>query len=69
MVDIDKSAKVLVSSIIGALVVFFVGDALTYPEGETDGTGFEEGTPTAQMVGIAPLILVALGLYSAFSYM
>lgn len=68
MVNIDKSAKVLVSSIIGALVVYFVGDALTYEAG-TNGTGFEEGTPTAEIIGIAPLILVAFGLYGAFSYM
>ena len=68
MVNIDKSAKVLVSSVIGALVVYFVGDALTYPT-DGDGTGFEEGSPTAEIIGIAPLILVALGLYGAFSYM
>jgi len=69
MTDIDNSAKVLVSSIIGALVVYFVGDALTYPEGATDGVGFEEGTATAEIIGIAPLLLVAFGLYGAFQYM
>ena len=67
--DVQKSAKVLVGSLIGALVVYFVGDAITYPEGTANGTGFEEGTATAQMIGIAPMILVALGLYGAFQYM
>lgn len=73
MVNIDKSAKVMVSSIIGALVVYFVGDAITYDPAELGsdetGVGFEESSATGQVIGIAPLILVALGLYGAFSYM
>lgn len=67
--DIDKSVQVLVASMIGALVVFFVGDALTYPEGTTDGVGFEEGSATAEIINIAPVVLVALGLYGAFKGM
>lgn len=69
MTQTDQSVKVLVSAMIGALIVFFVGDAITYPEGETDGVGFEEGTATAEVINIAPLILVALGLYGAFQNM
>jgi hypothetical protein len=69
MTDVQKSAKVLVSAMVGALVVFFVGDAITYETGANETVGFEEGTATAEMVGIAPLILVALGLYGAFQYM
>lgn len=65
----DKMAKVLVSSMIGALVVYFVGDAITYEEGATETTGFAETSATGQVIGIAPLVLVALGLYGAFSYM
>jgi len=71
--NIDKSAKVLVSSIIGALVVYFVGDAITYDPAELGtnetGVGFEESSATGSIVGIAPMILVALGLYGAFQYM
>jgi hypothetical protein len=69
MTDVQKSAKVLVSSIVGALVVYFVGDAITYETGANETVGFEEGTATAEVIGIAPLVLVALGLYGAFSYM
>lgn len=70
MTNVDKSAKVLVSAMVGALVVFFVGDAITYdPEVTNETVGFEEGTATAEVIQIAPLILVALGLYGSFSYM
>ena len=57
--DVQKSAKVLVSSMIGALIVYFVGDAMP----------FEDGSAVQSIVDIAPMILVALGLYGAFSYM
>lgn len=55
----DKSVQVLVSAMIGALLVYFIGDAMP----------FEDGSATAQIVDIAPLILVALGLYGAFNSM
>ena len=55
----DKSVKVLVSAMIGALLVYFIGDAMP----------FESGSATAQIVDIAPLILVSLGLYGAFRTM
>lgn len=70
---IDKSVSVLVASIIGAMVVYFLGDAITYDPAELGdnetGVGFEEGTATAEIVNIAPVVLVALGLYGAFSGM
>lgn len=73
MPNTDKSVKVLVSAMIGAMIVYFFGDAITYdPETlDTDetGVGFEEGSATAQVINISPLILVALGLYGAFQYM
>ena len=55
----DKSVKVLVSAMIGALIVYFVGDAMP----------FEDGSAVAEIVDIAPLVLVALGLYAAFANM
>jgi hypothetical protein len=64
----QKSVKVLVGAMIGALIVYFVGDAFIYEEG-TNGTGFEDGSATAEIIQIGPLILVALGLYGAFQYM
>lgn len=64
----EQSVKVLVSAMIGALIVYFVGDAFIYEEG-TNGTGFEDGSATAEIIQIGPLILVALGLYAAFAKM
>lgn len=57
MVDVDKSVSVLVASMIGALLVFFIGDAVPF-----DST-------TQSIVDIAPVVLVALGLYGAFKGM
>lgn len=54
---VDGAAKILVSSMIGALIVYFVGDAVPF-----DGT-------TQSIVDVAPMVLVALGLYGAFQKM
>lgn len=54
---VDGAAKVLVASMIGALIVYFVGDAVPF-----DST-------TQNVVDIAPMVLVALGLYGAFQKM
>lgn len=62
----DKVAGVLVSSMVAALVVFFIGDAFTYEEGDNVTIGFKDTSATGQIIGIAPLIVVALGLYGAF---
>lgn len=73
MTNINSATKILVSGVIGALVVYFVGDAFTYDEanlGENEtGVGFEEDSSTGNIIGISPLILVALSLYGAFTYM
>jgi len=53
----QAAAKVLVSSMIGALIVYFVGDAVPF-----DST-------TQSIVDVAPMVLVALGLYGAFQKM
>lgn len=73
MTNINKSVQVLVAAMIGALVVYFVGDSFTYDEADLGdnetGVGFEEDSATGEMISIAPLLLVALGLYGAFQYM
>lgn len=57
--DTDKMAKVLVGSIVAALVVQVVGDAFSA----------QLGTTANSVVDVAPAILVALGLYGAFQAM
>lgn len=55
--NVDGAAKVLVASMIGALIVYFVGDAVPFDD------------ETQSIVDIAPMVLVALGLYGAFQKM
>ena len=66
MSQTDKAVQVLVASMVGAVVVFLMGDLIVYPEGSNESLGFVEGSTGAQIVNYAPVILIALGLYGAF---
>jgi len=67
MSQTDKAVQVLVASMVGAVVVFLMGDLIVYPEGAgNESLGFAEGSTGAQIVNYAPVILIALGLYGAF---
>jgi len=69
----NKATAVVVSSFLGALVLLLFGDIMVYDpatlgENET-GLGFETGSAGAQIVEIAPVILVAFGLYAGYRSM
>lgn len=64
----NRATSILVGSFLGALIVGVFGDLLVYDPEATDVSeiGFEEGSAGAELVNVAPLILVALGFYGAW---
>jgi len=62
---LEESTEVIVGSFLGALVVLIFGDVMI----GTESYQFAEGSAGAQMVEIAPVILVALGLYAGYRSM
>jgi len=72
--NVNKGTKTIVLSFVGALVLGIFGDFLVYEvdeDGEAIGSsiGFEEGSTGAEIVNIAPALLVVFGLYLGYQHM
>lgn len=65
---VNKGVAVIATSFLGAIVVGLFGDFLVYEE-EGEGIGFEEGSTGAEIVNIAPALLVVFGLYAGYRHM
>lgn len=73
--NVNKGTRTIVLSFVGALVLGIFGDFLVYEVDEETGEaigssiGFEEGSTGAEIVNIAPALLVVFGLYLGYQHM
>ena len=68
----NKTVRNLVLAVIGAFVVYIMGDAFTYDPAELDtdeeGVGFSEDSMAGNLIVVLPAIVLALGVLKAFEF-
>lgn len=65
----NKTVRNLVLAVIGAFVVYIMGDAFTYdPGAEEEEVGFAEDSMAGSLIVVLPAIVLALGVLKAFEF-